>query len=208
MRNITSGKPRSASLPLSDKSCVKPLFVLFHETAHQVGELFRFFQIHQVAHSADHHPPRSILFAAGAAALWHANAIERCATFLCAIGSPAYRSCSMCGARITRVVFAVSFPGVLVRYKTCAPSGLIRQMSFPSMPNANISADVSSIRCRKMFRLPVRFDMNMTALLSAVQSNGMSSASSIVRRRGVLAFAVLQKTRKHNIRLRIHSVKR
>jgi hypothetical protein len=95
VHNITSGKPRSASLPLSDKSCVKPLFVLFHETAHQVGELFRFFQIHQVAHSADHHPPRLILFA-GAAALWHANAIERCATFLCAIESPAYRSCSMC----------------------------------------------------------------------------------------------------------------
>jgi hypothetical protein len=96
VRNSTSGRPRSASLPLSDKSCVKPLFVLFHETAHQVDELFRFFQIHQVAHSADRHPPRSILFAAGAAALWHANAIERCATFLSAIGSPAYRSCSMC----------------------------------------------------------------------------------------------------------------
>ena len=41
-----------------------------------------------------------------------------------------------------------------------------------------------------MLGFPVRFDMNITALLSGVQSNAMSAASSSVSRRGVLALAV------------------
>lgn len=64
-------------------------------------------------------------------------------------------------------------PGFVVdRYSTCEPSALNRGRNM-LCPSTRTSAVVLPIFCLKSFQVPLRFETNSTALLSAVHASAM-----------------------------------